>query len=80
MDWRMPGMDGLEATRRLRAGDAGPAAATLAVLGLTANAFQEDRAACLEAGMNDVLTKPVERRRLLVAVSDWAARPSATDP
>lgn len=80
MDWRMPGMDGLEATRRLRAGDAGPAAATLAVLGLTANAFQEDRAACLEAGMNDVLTKPVERRRLLAAVSDWAARPSATGP
>ena len=68
MDWRMPDMDGLEATRRLRAGEAGEAARHLPVVGLTANAYAEDRAACIAAGMDDVLVKPVGRRRLLQAV------------
>ena len=68
MDWRMPGMDGLEATRRLRGGEAGAAAAALPVLAVTANAFDDDRKACLAAGMNDVLTKPIERGQLLTTV------------
>jgi signal transduction histidine kinase/ActR/RegA family two-component response regulator len=68
MDWRMPDMDGLEATRRLRAGEAGEASRHLPVVGLTANAYAEDRAACLEAGMDDVLVKPVGRMRLLQTV------------
>ena len=68
MDWRMPDMDGLEATRRLRAGEAGEAARQLPVVGLTANAYAEDRAACLEAGMDEVLVKPVGRMRLLQTV------------
>ncbi len=65
MDWRMPDMDGLEATRRLRAGEAGEAARRLPVVGLTANAYAEDRAACIAAGMDDVLVKPVGRALLL---------------
>ncbi len=68
MDWRMPGMDGLEATRRLRAGAAGAAAASLPVLAVTANAFDDDRRGCLAAGMDEVLTKPVDRRLLLAGV------------
>ncbi|HEY0819225.1 MAG TPA: ATP-binding protein [Rhizobacter sp.] len=68
MDWRMPDMDGLEATRRLRAGEAGEASRHLPVVGLTANAYAEDRAACLEAGMDEVLVKPVGRMRLLQTV------------
>ncbi|HET7791871.1 MAG TPA: ATP-binding protein [Rhizobacter sp.] len=68
MDWRMPDMDGLEATRRLRAGEAGEAARHLPVIGFTANAYAEDRAACLAAGMDDVLVKPVGRVRLLETV------------
>jgi signal transduction histidine kinase/CheY-like chemotaxis protein len=76
MDFRMPGMDGLEATRRLRQGDAGPAAQNLPVLGLTANAYVEDREQCLDAGMSDVLTKPIESRALVLAVAQWLPRPA----
>jgi CheY-like chemotaxis protein len=74
MDWRMPGMDGLEATRRVRQGEAGEAALDVPVLGLTANAFSEDRCACLNAGMNHVLTKPVDRQQLLEEIGYWATQ------
>lgn len=74
MDWRMPGMDGLEATRRVRQGEAGTASLDVPVLGLTANAFSEDRSACLNAGMNHVLTKPVDRQQLLEEVGYWATQ------
>ena len=74
MDWRMPGMDGLEATRRVRQGEAGAASLDVPVLGLTANAFSEDRSACLNAGMNHVLTKPVDRQQLLEEIGYWATQ------
>ncbi|MBL8289000.1 MAG: response regulator [Rubrivivax sp.] len=66
MDVQMPVMDGLEATRRIRAD---PALAALPVVGMTANAWQEDREVCLNAGMNDFTTKPVEPARLYAAVA-----------
>lgn len=79
MDWRMPGMDGLETTQRLRQGEAGEAARDTPVIGLTANAFESDRHTCLSAGMNNVLTKPVDRQQLLDEISHWAQRePAAT--
>jgi signal transduction histidine kinase/ActR/RegA family two-component response regulator len=68
MDWRMPGMDGLETTRRMREGSAGEAARLVAVIGFTANAYNEDRLACLRAGMDDVLVKPVNKLQLRLAV------------
>ncbi len=71
MDWRMPGMDGLETTRRLRQGEAGELSRDVAVIGLTANAFDEDRHSCLSAGMNNVLTKPVDRQQLLDELTRW---------
>jgi signal transduction histidine kinase/ActR/RegA family two-component response regulator len=80
MDWRMPGMDGLEATRRIRAGEAGPIARRVPVIGLTANAFAEDRQACLDAGMDHVLTKPIERNRMLHDIRQWAASARTTAP
>ncbi len=80
MDWQMPGMDGLEATRLLRGGAAGSAGQTVPIVALTANAFAEDRAACLAAGMNDFLTKPVLAEKLYGTVRRWAARRPAIEP
>ncbi len=68
MDVQMPGMDGLEATRRLRAS---PTLAGLPVLGMTAHARPRDRAQCLQAGMNDVVTKPFAPAELFDAISVW---------
>ncbi len=79
MDWQMPDMDGLEVTRQLRAGVAGRFATVVPVIALTANAFSEDRAACLAAGMNDFLTKPVLMTHLIDTVARWTARPGGDE-
>ena len=59
MDMRMPEMDGLEATRRIRAMDR-PDAKTIPIIALTANAFDEDVQRSLQAGLNAHLSKPVD--------------------
>jgi CheY-like chemotaxis protein len=58
MDVQMPVMDGLEATRRIRA--LGGAFAELPIVAMTANAMATDRAACLDAGMDDFIAKPID--------------------
>jgi PAS domain S-box-containing protein len=73
MDVHMPGIDGLEATRRIRTLEAGSTTRT-PILALTANAFAEDREACLAAGMDGFLTKPLDRDRLFVALAALAVR------
>ncbi|MFO0738636.1 MAG: response regulator [Labilithrix sp.] len=70
MDVQMPEMDGLTATRAIRA--FGDERASVPIIGLTANAMKEDREACLAAGMDDYLPKPVERAKLLEKLANIA--------
>lgn len=74
MDCRMHDMDGLEATRRLRAGEAGPNGVDVPIIALTAQAFTADREACMAAGMNDFLSKPVDIDTLISTVERWGRR------
>lgn len=71
MDLEMPGLDGLAATRRLRAL---PHLRQLPVIALTANAGADSRRDCMAAGMNDFLSKPIEVRVLVDALSRWLPR------
>ncbi|MEY2687041.1 MAG: hypothetical protein RL375_1239 [Pseudomonadota bacterium] len=68
MDMQMPVMDGLDATRRLRALHP---PVTAPIVALTANAFAEDRARCLAAGMSDFIAKPFEIDALFSTVLKW---------
>ena len=65
IDVQMPVLDGFGATRQLRAGAAGEINRRTRVVALTANAASEDRDACLAAGMDDFLSKPIQRVPLL---------------
>jgi CheY-like chemotaxis protein len=69
MDVSMPNMDGIEATRQIRA--LGGIFSTLPIIGLTAHALAGDRAACEAAGMSDYVAKPFDRATFLRTVADW---------
>jgi signal transduction histidine kinase/ActR/RegA family two-component response regulator len=75
MDMQMPEMDGVEATVCLRQL---PGYAFVPIVAMTANAFAEDRAQCMDAGMNDFLTKPVDPDLLYVTLLKWLAVPGKT--
>jgi two-component system, sensor histidine kinase and response regulator len=72
MDMQMPNLNGLEATRAIRADSLNR---TTPIVTITANAFDEDRQVCLDAGMNDHITKPVHPERLYMALLRWLTQP-----
>jgi len=71
MDLQMPEMDGMEATQAIRA--LGGTFASLPVIAMTANAFDEDRQACLAAGMDDYVAKPIDVAQLAEAIARCTA-------
>lgn len=74
MDMQMPKMNGIDATRAIRAL---PGYATIPILAMTANAFDEDRQRCLAAGMNDHIGKPVDPDKLFDSLLNWLSKTRA---
>jgi hypothetical protein len=75
MDIQMPTMDGIEATRAIRLL---PERTATPILAMTANAFNEDRDACLGAGMNDHIAKPIDPAKLYATLCHWIRSPIRT--
>lgn len=76
MDVQMPEMDGLEATRVIRSMASNR---DLPILAMSAHIFAEDRQACLEAGMNDFVAKPVEPQNLFATIIKWLPQREPVD-
>ena len=73
MDCQMPEMDGFEATKRIRNGEAGERYLNVPIIALTANAMKGDKERCVEAGMDDYLSKPFDAEDLIDKVDHWAS-------
>ena len=74
MDVQMPVMDGIEATRKIRSAELAAGKPRLPVIAMTANAMLGDRNKCLEAGMDDYLSKPVPPQIFATALDKWLPR------
>jgi DNA-binding LytR/AlgR family response regulator len=74
MDVQMPGMNGLEATRRIREEESNSGRPPIYIIAMTANAMAGDREKCLAAGMNDYLAKPVRSEVLQATIEKWGRR------
>ena len=77
MDCHMPEMDGFEATRKIRETEKESNMARIPVVALTANAMQQDREECLNAGMDDHLSKPYTRLQIRATLERWLSQKAA---
>jgi len=75
MDVQMPEMDGFEATRQIRNPESQVLDHDVPVIAMTAHALKGDREACLAAGMNDYMTKPIRRPQLLKMIAEYSQVP-----
>ncbi|WP_426003850.1 response regulator [Paenarthrobacter sp. NyZ202] len=78
MDCHMPVMDGFQATRTIRARDAGRP--RIPIIAMTAGALNEDRERCFAAGMDDYISKPVDVDKLGEILATWVPQPTAASP
>ncbi|WP_218352517.1 ATP-binding protein [Alteromonas lipotrueiana] len=78
MDCNMPGMDGYETTRAIRAGKAGVYVADVPVIAMTANAMRGEKEKCLEAGMSDYISKPLTVSLLIEKLAPWCKPENST--
>jgi CheY-like chemotaxis protein/HPt (histidine-containing phosphotransfer) domain-containing protein/anti-sigma regulatory factor (Ser/Thr protein kinase) len=76
MDIQMPVMDGIEATRHIR----NDLHSTIPIIALTANAVKGEMEKCIQAGMNDYLSKPFEEEDLIRLIAKWLGREAHFDP
>ena len=74
MDCQMPEMDGFEATAAIRAAESGTDR-HVPIIALTASAMEADRELCLASGMDDFLTKPIDRAELTAVLDRWVPQP-----
>lgn len=79
MDCQMPIMDGYEATRSIRRGDAGSTYQDIPIIAMTANAMKGDKEKCLMAGMNDYLSKPIDPIQMETTINKWLEESSRHD-
>jgi PAS domain S-box-containing protein len=77
MDVQMPEMDGMEATRQIRQLDSGVRNNAIPIIALTAHAMKGDREKCLDCGMDDYLSKPIQPTRLSEMILQWIDRSSS---
>ena len=77
MDWHLPGMDGLDVTRSIRATEARAELHRIPIVAVTARAMAGDRQLCLDAGMDDFLAKPVSLDRLQGCLTEWVGTAGA---
>ncbi len=71
MDIQMPEMDGFETTRRIRSSEDGTLPRAIPIVAMTAHAMQGDREKCLSAGMNDYISKPINKKELVDILEKW---------